>query len=160
MLYSFHDIINNINDIIVYINDMEQLCHKPDGLLVDIWLFWFRRKWTNRVNFIYGKITVINSICSSSETIQTLSSEYVKKKKKERSNCSSFARCLVHSKWKDLKHWSLFVVFVVTKLSNFVVNDFDGKKSVHCNQMSVVTKLVVNGTHCTRTVKRSFHAVT
>ena len=35
MIFSIHDTINDINDINVNdINNTEQLCNKPDGLLV------------------------------------------------------------------------------------------------------------------------------
>ena len=36
MFYSTHDIINDIYSIINDINDIEQLCHKPYGLLVNV----------------------------------------------------------------------------------------------------------------------------
>ena len=34
----------------------------------------------------------------------------------------------------------------VTKLFNIAVNDFDAKKSAHCNQVLVLTELAASGT--------------
>ena len=51
-------------------------------------------------------------------------------------------------------------MFGVTKLFNIAVNDFDAKKSAHCNRVFVLTELAVSGTQWTPLFTVEIHGTT